>query len=233
MLYLVPTPIGNLRDITLRALDVLKTADVIACEDTRRTRQLLTHFEIGGQNGPRALLLSLHDHSHPKRREEILAELAAGKTVALVTDAGMPLISDPGFPLVREAIQKGFCVQALPGAFAGVTALAASGLPAESFSFFGFLPPKSQGRRKKLTFLATREETLVFYESPYRLLKVLQDMRDVLGEREAVVAREITKKFEEIVRGNISDLIAKFDKRKVLGEIVILVAGKNRKAVLA
>ena len=224
-LFLVPTPIGNLRDITLRALDVLKEADGVLCEDTRRTGKFLRHFEI---HKP---LVSFHDHSGLGRLAEIVKELEKGKVMVLVSDSGMPLISDPGFPLVREAIRRGIKVEALPGPSAVVTALAVSGLPTESFTFFGFLSAKSVARRKALTELAHRKETLVFYESPFRLAKALQDMREVFGDREAAVARELTKKFEEIARGRLSDLIARFSKKKVLGEIVILVAGLGRKEV--
>lgn len=230
MLYLVPTPIGNLRDITLRALDVLKEADVILCEDTRRTGLLLKHYQIG-RGGVTPPLLSFHDHTSSEKLARIADDLAEGKDMALVSDGGMPLISDPGFPLVREAIKRNIKIEALPGPSAAVTALAVSGLPAESFSFFGFLSAKSAARRKALTELADREETLLFYESPFRLLKALQDMREVFGDREGVVARELTKKFEEVSRGRLSDLIAKFSEKKVLGEIVILVTGKDRKEV--
>ncbi len=227
MLYVVPTPIGNLRDITLRALDVLKEVDLILCEDTRQTQKLLDAHAIKKQ------LLSFHDHTSPEKLTRIAEDLAAGKKMALVSDGGMPVISDPGFPLVREALRRKVGVEALPGPSAVVTALAASGLPAESFSFFAFLPPKSAARRKKLAGLAEREETLIFYESPFRLLSTLGDMKEVLGDREAVVARELTKKFEEYARGVLSGLIDQFSKKKVLGEIVILVSGHGRKKVFS
>ncbi len=228
MLVLVPTPIGNLRDITLRALDVLKEASLIACEDTRHTKKLLMHYEISKP------LISFHEHSTERDIEKILAPLKQGETVALVTDAGTPLLSDPGFPVVRAAIQHGIRVEALPGPFAAATALAGSGLAAESFSFFGFLPPKSAARRRKLEALAERPETLVFYESPYRAAKTMRDMADVLGAgREAVAARELTKKFEEYKRGTLGDLAAQFEKQEPKGELVFLVAGAGRKAVFS
>jgi len=225
MLYLVPTPIGNLADITLRALDVLKQSSVIVCEDTRHTKRLLDHFGIEKN------LESYHDHSAASKIGRILDLAAEHETVAYVTDAGMPLISDPGFPLVREALRRGIRVEALPGPFAGVTALAASGLATDSYIFSGFLPQKSGARQKKLLSLADREETLIFYESPYRLIKALQDMREVLGDREAVVAREISKKFEEYKRGRLSQLVSAFETKEPKGEFVILAAGKGRKPV--
>lgn len=211
--------------MTLRALDTLKEADVIACEDTRQTKKLLAHYAIDKP------LLSFHDHSEAGRIFDLIAVLKEGKKIALVTDSGMPLISDPGFPLLRQALREGIPVEALPGPSAFVTALAASGLPAESFSFLGFLPPKSSARKKALKNLAERHETLIFYESPYRLLKTLQEMKETLGDREAVAARELTKKFEEYVRGKLSHVIAEFSKKKILGEFVILVAGRDRKSV--
>lgn len=223
MLYIVPTPIGNLKDITLRALEVLREADLIVCEDTRRAQKLLKAYEI------HKLLLSLHEHSGEGRIREVLNRLSEGMSVALVSDSGTPLISDPGFELLREVIRRGISFEVLPGPCAAITALAASGLATDAFSFFGFLPQKSLARKKFLAELESREETLIFYESPYRLSRTLEDMRTVFGEREAVIARELTKKFEEISRGYLSELIQKFSQRKVLGEVVILVAGKGRK----
>lgn len=239
MLYLVPTPIGNLSDITLRALEILKQADVIVCEDTRHTGLLLKHYQIGrgGVSPPNKgevtsrLLLSFHEHSGAKRVEEIIKFLEEGKLIALVSDGGMPLISDPGFPVVREAIRRGIQVTALPGPSAAVTALALSGLPAESYSFFGFLPQKLQARKNFFTKLKDREETLIFYESPHRLLITLEAMKEIFGDREAVIVRELTKKFEEISRGHLSGLFQKFSKGKIFGEIVLLVTGEGRKEV--
>lgn len=225
MLTIIPTPIGNLRDITLRALDVLREADFIACEDTRRTQKLLNHYEI------KKPLLSFHDHSPGGKLEKILGILEKGNSVGLVSDSGTPLVSDPGFPLLREAIRRGVRVECLPGPTAFVTALVASGLPVARLSFLGFLPAKASGRRRDLTNVAENSETLIFYESPFRLLKALKDMLEILGDREAAVARELTKKFEEVARGKLSDLIRRFSNRRILGEIVILVSGKGQKEV--
>ncbi len=229
MLSIVPTPIGHLRDITLRALDVLKEADIILCEDTRRTKILLDHHGIARRGEVTSPLQSFHEHTPPKKIQEIVSWLKEGKKIALVSDGGTPLVSDPGFELVREVIQEKLPLEVLPGANAILTALAGSGLAVDSFSFFGFLTQKSAARRKILTHLQEREETLIFYESPFRLLKALEDMKVALGDREAVVAREMTKKFEEFVRGRLSEIIEKVSKKKILGEIVILVAGKGRK----
>lgn len=223
MLYIVPTPIGNLRDITLRALDTLKAVDLIVCEDTRQTQKLLKAYEI------QKPLLSLHEHSAQGRVQEILGQLSEGKSAALVSDSGTPLVSDPGFELVREVLREKISLEVLPGPCAFVTAFVASGLATDAFSFFGFLPQKSAARKKILAKLEPREETLIFYESLYRLHRTLEDMKTVFGERETVVARELTKKFEEISRGYLSELVVKFSQKKVLGEIVILVAGKGRK----
>jgi 16S rRNA (cytidine1402-2'-O)-methyltransferase len=226
MLSLVATPIGNLRDITLRALDVLKEADLILCEDTRQTQKLLDHYEI------RKPMLSFYEHSSVGRILQILNELVQGKKLALVSDGGMPLISDPGFELLREALKHKIPVEIIPGPSACVTALAISGLATDSFTFYGFLVQKSAARKKELMRLADREETLIFYESPYRVHKVLEEMKEIFGDREAVLARELTKKFEEISRGFLSELIRKYAGKKVLGEIVILVSGKGRKQIL-
>jgi len=226
MLYLVATPIGNLKDITLRALEILKSADVIAAEDTRRTEQLLRHYEIPGR-----FLLSFHEHSGPGRVREIVSLLKEGKSAALVTDGGTPLISDPGFPLVREAIREGIPVEAVPGPSAVVAALVSSGLPTERFTFQGFLPARSGARKRELKEAAGLDHTLIFYESPYRVGAVLGEMAEIFGEREAAVSRELTKKFEETLRGTLGELAEKFRGKKVLGEIVIVVAGKGRKRV--
>ena len=231
MLFLVPTPIGNLKDITLRTLEVLKTADVIACEDTRRTGQLLKHYGVIGRGGVTPPLLSFHDHSGPGRVREIISLLKEGKTVALVSDGGMPLISDPGFPLVREAIHEGVRIEALPGASAITTALVVSGLPSERFTFWGFLPNKSTARKKEIKEAAELEQTLIFFESPYRTATVLQEMSEIFGDREAAVCRELTKKFEEVTRGTLVELAKRFEGKKILGEIVLVVAGKDRKKV--
>lgn len=226
MLSLVPTPIGNLRDITLRALDALKAADLILCEDTRRTQKLLTAFDI------QKPLMSFHEHNGKDRVHSVVGKLQSGEKIALVSDAGMPLISDPGFELVHEVLRLNLPVEVLPGASAAMTALVASGLAVDAFSYHGFLPQKSAQRKKEILRLEGREETLIFYESPYRISQVLQDLADVLGDREAAVARELTKKFEEITRGPLTELAKKFSK-KVLGEIVIVVSGKGRKTLFS
>ena len=224
MLSVVPTPIGNLRDITLRALDALKAADLVVCEDTRRTAKLLAAYEI------KKPMMSFHEHSGPGRAAAVMDQAKTGN-VALVSDGGTPLISDPGFDLVREALRSRIPVEVLPGPCAAVSALVSSGLAVDAFSFFGFLPAKSGARRTALKKIETREETLIFYESPYRLVSALEDMCLVLGDREAAVARELTKKFEEISRGKFSEILTRFSRGKVLGEIVILVSGKDRKTL--
>ena len=223
VLYLVATPIGNLKDITLRALEILKSADRVAAEDTRRTGQLLKHYEISTP------LVSFHDHSGPGRLREIISLLKEGRDVALVTDGGTPLVSDPGFPLVREAVREGIRVEAVPGPSAAIAALISSGLAIEPFTFFGFLPAKPGARRKELEKAAVLDHTLVFFESPYRTGTALAEMSEIFGPREAAVCRELTKKFEEISRGTLGELAEKFKGKKVLGEIVIVVAGKGRK----
>ncbi len=226
-LYIIPTPIGNLGDITVRALECLKSVDAIACEDTRQTKKLLNHYSI------KKPLISFHDHSGNQKTQKIVEMLIKGQSVALVSDSGTPLISDPGFPLVREALKRDIRIEALPGACAIISALASSGLSVETFSFWGFMPPKSAGRLKKLEELKSHEETLVFYESPYRVVKALENMLEALGDREVVVARELTKKFEEIKRGHLSDMIKYFTNKTPKGEFVMMVAGSNRKEVLS
>jgi 16S rRNA (cytidine1402-2'-O)-methyltransferase len=223
MLYIVPTPLGNMRDITLRALDVLKAVHYILCEDTRRTQKILDAYEI------KKPLVSFHEHSGIGKHLEILRRLKAGESYALVSDAGTPLISDPGFEIVRLAREAGVGVEVLPGACAVTTALVASGLATDSFAYHGFLSQKSASRKKELLHLSDREETLIFYESPHRLVKVLEDMLQVLGDREACVARELTKKFEEVSRGRLSQLISHYGAKSVLGEIVLVVSGRDRK----
>ena len=222
-LYLVSTPIGNLEDITLRALRVLKEVDLIACEDTRRTRILLGH------HGIRTPLTSLYDEIERKKGEVLVEKLLAGRSLAYVSDAGTPLISDPGYHLVRRAIETGVSVVPVPGPSAVITALSVSALPSENFAFFGFLPEKA-GRRQ--TFLRTLEDlpmTLVFYESPRRIVDALRDVREILGERHVAVARELTKVFEEVIRGPVGDLIEKLEGGVVKGEITLVVEGAPRK----
>jgi 16S rRNA (cytidine1402-2'-O)-methyltransferase len=223
MLTIVPTPIGNLSDITFRALEALKQADIIVCEDTRQTQKLLQHYGIVKQ------LLSYHDHSAPQKTEGIVKLLREGKRLALVSDGGMPLVSDPGFQVVHAALAAGLPLEALPGPSAVTTALVLSGLPTDSFSFFGFLSNKGHKRKNELKALAEREETLVFFESPFRIVKMLRDAMEVFGDREAAVARELTKKFEEVLRGNLSELILDMTQKPRKGEMVVLVSGKNRK----
>jgi len=226
MLTVVPTPIGNLSDITLRALEALKQADIIVCEDTRQTQKLLHHYEISKP------LLSYHDHSAPQKTAGLTALLKEGKRLALVSDGGTPLVSDPGFQIVHEALAQGLPMEVLPGPSAVTTALVLSGLPTDSFSFLGFLSNKGQRRRHELEALAGREETLIFFESPFRIVKALQDMLEVFGYREGAVARELTKKFEEVLRGRLSELIQDMTRKPRKGEMVVLVAGKDRKSVL-
>ncbi|OYT70057.1 MAG: 16S rRNA (cytidine(1402)-2'-O)-methyltransferase [Chloracidobacterium sp. CP2_5A] len=219
-LYIVPTPIGNLEDLTYRAARVLREADLIACEDTRRTRQLLQHYGISTP------LMSCHEHNERARTRELVARLRAGDTVALVSDAGTPLISDPGDHLARTAIAEGLPVIALPGACAAITALSASGLSANGFRFVGFLPAKSKARRAALAELASEPVTLAFYEAPHRLPAFLQDACAILGDRPAVVARELTKLHETYERGALSALAARFEAEPPRGEIVVLIAGQ-------
>jgi 16S rRNA (cytidine1402-2'-O)-methyltransferase len=220
-LYLVPTPVGNLKDITFRAVEVLETADLILAEDTRQSRKLLTHYNI------KTPLQSHHMFNEHKTVEAICEKIISGITIALISDAGTPGISDPGFLLVRTAIEKGINIETLPGPTAFVPALVNSGLPCERFCFEGFLPQK-KGRQKKLTALINESRTMVFYESPYRLVKALDEMSSIFGaEREASVAREISKIFEENIRGTLSFLSDHYKKNPPKGEIVIVVAGNK------
>jgi len=216
-LYLVATPIGNLEDITLRALRVLRECDVVAAEDTRHTGQLLKQFGISKP------LLSYFRFNEAKRSEEIIERLQRGEKIALVTDAGSPGISDPGERVVKAAIAAGFRVETVPGACALVAALTASGLPADEFHFVGFLPHKSGQRQNKLKSLKAAAGTLIFYESPYRIEKLLGELADVFPEREVVLARELTKKFEEFLRGQPAELLAVAKKRTLKGEFVVMV----------
>ena len=217
-LYLVATPIGNLEDITLRALRVLKECDVVAAEDTRRSGQLFKHF---GFSKP---LLSYFQFNEVRRSEEIIERLRRGEKVALVTDAGSPGISDPGERVVKAAIAAGFRVEAVPGACALVAGLTASGLPTDEFHFIGFLPHKSGQRRNKLETLKSFDGTLVLYESPYRIEKVLGELNEVFPERQIVLARELTKKFEEFLRGTPAELLEHTKKRSLKGEFVVMIA---------
>ncbi len=218
ILYLVATPIGNLEDITLRALRVLKEADLIACEDTRQTRKLLDHYGIAKP------AVSYHEHNEQERARELGAKLAAGANIALVSDAGMPLVSDPGYRLVQEAIAAGAKVEPLPGASALVTALAASGLPTNAFHFGGFLPAKEGQRRRALEALRDEDATLIFYEAPHRIVETLQVVEETLGPRPVVVARELTKMHEEFLRGTPDEVRSALAARaSVKGEITLLI----------
>ncbi len=222
ILYVVATPIGNLADISERALKVLRSVDLIAAEDTRHTRQLLMHFAI---NKP---LFSVHDHNEQQRIEKVLAELSAGQSIALVSDAGTPLISDPGFHVVQAVRQAGFQVIPIPGPCALVSALSAAGMPTDRFCFEGFLPAKSSGRKKQLLQVEEETRTLVFYESPHRIVDSLTDMAEVLGgERLITVAREITKTFETFYTGTLEDVLIwiQADANQQRGEFVLVVAG--------
>lgn len=226
-LFLVATPIGNLEDITLRALRVLREADVIACEDTRQTQKLLRHYEI------RKPLVSYHEHNELTRAPELVIEMEQGAKVALVSDAGMPVISDPGHRLVSLCLRHHIPVIPVPGATALVAALAASGQPSSEFLFLGFPPARAGERRRALRALQSEPRTLIFYEAPHRLADFLQDAREILGNRPAVVAREVTKLHEEFARGRLEDLVAEFTRRKPRGEITVIVgppAGKESAA---
>jgi len=217
-LYVVATPIGNLEDITQRALHVLAGVEVVACEDTRHTRVLLDHYQI------KAKLLSYHEHNERERARELCEMLLQGSDVALVSDAGTPGISDPGFRLVHEAAAAGARVVPLPGPTAFVAALVASGLPTDQFLFGGFLPSRSTQRRARLMDVRTLSATLIFYEAPHRIAAALADAREILGEREAVVVREITKLHEEILRAPLSELAQHFDAPDTArGEMVLLI----------
>lgn len=224
-LYIIATPIGNLEDITLRALRVLKEVDLIACEDTRETWKLLTHYGLKGKR-----LISFFEGNEVKRVPELIEYLSEGKNIGLVSKAGTPGISDPGYRLIREAISEEIPLNIIPGPCALVSSLVISGLPTDSFYFKGFLPRRQSRRRSELEELKECRSTLIFYESPYRLKETLFDIKEILGERQAVVAKEITKKFEKIWRRPISELIEAISNEKVLrGEYMILVERKKEK----
>lgn len=216
-LYLVATPIGNLQDITLRAIETLRTVDLIACEDTRHTRKLLTHFRISNKT------VSYHEHNEQERAEQLVDCLIRGESIAIVSDAGTPGIADPSFRIVQRAIEVGAAVVPIPGPAAFVSAAVASGLATDSIFFGGFLPSKKGERRKRLEGMRDIPATLIFYEAPHRLAKSLADCADVLGDRQAAVARELTKLYEEIARGTLSELAARFARQSVKGEIVVVI----------
>lgn len=220
-LYLVPTPIGNLEDMTLRSIRVLKEVDFILAEDTRNSGKLLKHFDISTP------MYSHHQHNEHKTVDGIVQRLKNGETAAVITDAGTPAISDPGFLIVRACIENGLTVDCLPGATAFVPALVNSGLPNDKFVFEGFLP-KKKGRQTRLKFLAEEERTLIIYESPYKLVKTLADLKEYLGSNRSIsVSREITKLHEETVRGSIAEVLAHFEAHPPKGELVIIAGGKS------
>jgi 16S rRNA (cytidine1402-2'-O)-methyltransferase len=221
-LYLVATPIGNLEDITIRAVRILQEVDLIACEDTRTSRVLLNHYGI---NKP---VVSYHNFNERQASERIVGRILEGQNVAVISDAGTPSISDPGFIIVREAVRQGIDVVAIPGPAAMIMAMAVSGLPTDAFIFYGFLPQTSGKRRAILESLAERRETMVFYESPYKIHKLLDEILEVIGNRKAALCREMTKKFEEIIRGDIESIREKFREKKIKGEITLVVQGKVR-----
>ena len=216
-LYIVGTPIGNLEDITFRALRVLKLVDLIACEDTRRTQKLLNYYGI------RTPTTSYHEHNEMTRAPELIIELERGADIALVSDAGMPVVSDPGYRLVKLAVRHNVPIVPIPGASAFLAALAASGLPVDKFRFLGFLPSKASQRRRALEEAKTTQKTLVFYEAPHRVLEMLADARKILGDRPVVLAREVTKVHEEFLRGTASEVLDTLKKKPVKGEITVLV----------
>ncbi len=223
-LYIVATPIGNLEDITLRALRILKEVDLIAAEDTRHSRKLLTHYGISKQ------LTSYYDHNQALKGDYLIERLQEGLSVALVSDAGTPGISDPGYQLVRDAIAAGITVIPLPGPCAAITALSAAGLPTDSFTFLGFLPNRQGKRRERLAELSIERRVLIFYEASNRLLTTLADMLEYLGNRQIVVARELTKLYEEFIHGKISTVIELLAEKQVRGEVVLMVAPADEPA---
>jgi 16S rRNA (cytidine1402-2'-O)-methyltransferase len=221
-LYLVATPIGNLEDITLRAIKVLRCVDLIAAEDTRRARRLLARYRA------KAPLTSFFEHNEPAKKEALITRLLAGDDIALISDAGTPGVSDPGFRLVQGAIEAGIEVIPIPGPSAHVAALVVSGLPTDSFHFFGFLPPKGSKRQKRLEEINAVRGTIILYEAPHRLLRTLGDIKEVCGDRPIVVARELTKVYEEVIRGPVSEVLEGLRGRKIKGEITLVVAGRGR-----
>ena len=224
-LYIVSTPIGNLEDITLRALRTLKEVDVIAAEDTRHSRKLLNHYGITKP------MISYWSEKEKVRSEEIIEKLRSGLSVSIISDAGTPGISDPGAVLIKRAVEEGIDVIPIPGPSAAITALSVSGLSTEEFTFVGFLPPKAAQRQKRLNELALEPRTLIFYEAPHRIFETLKDMEEIFGQRQAALAKEITKMHEEILRGTISEIVDMLETRTIAGEYVIIVEGKSKEAV--
>jgi 16S rRNA (cytidine1402-2'-O)-methyltransferase len=221
-LFVVATPIGNLGDATPRSIEVLRSVDAIAAEDTRRTRRLLTHFGITTR------LFSYHDHNEERASREVLERIEGGEDIALVSDAGTPLVADPGYRLVSSCAERGLEVIAVPGPSAVVAALSIAGLPPQPFYFAGYLPRKSGQRRTRLASLAGLPCTVIYYESPHRIAAALKDMREVLGDRKAVVARELTKVHEEVLRGTLGELSASASARQLKGEIVVVVGASGK-----
>lgn len=220
-LYIVSTPIGHLDDITLRALRTFKEVSIVAAEDTRHTQKLFNHYQI------HTPLTSYHDHNKEEKTEILLQRLKEGHSLALVADAGTPGISDPGYYLINRCIQAGIPLSPIPGPAAFLAALSVSGLPTDAFLFEGFLPKKQTGRLKHLLALKEEPRTIIFYESPHRLIRCLHDLYEAWGDRRAVVARELTKLFEEIVRGRLSQIIAKMEDRSIRGEITLVIEGSR------
>ena len=221
VLYLVPTPIGNLEDMTFRTINILKQVDIIAAEDTRNTKKLCNHFDI------QTPLVSYHEHNMNQSGESLLEKMKNGKQVALVSDAGMPAISDPGYELVQACIQEDIKVISLPGANAALTALIASGITPQPFYFYGFLNRSRKEKKKELELLKVKDHTLIFYESPHRLKETLTLMYEYLGERKVVLAREVTKKFEEYIRGTLSEAVQWANQQEIRGEFVVILEGAN------
>jgi 16S rRNA (cytidine1402-2'-O)-methyltransferase len=221
-LYLVATPIGNLEDITLRAIKVLRTVDLIAAEDTRKARLLLARYRI------KAPLTSFFEHNEPAKINAFIKRLRNKQDIAVISEAGTPGVSDPGFRLIRQAIEQGIEVIPIPGPSAHVAALVCSGLPTDSFHFFGFLPPKGAKRKKRLEEIKELRGTIILYEAPHRLLRTLHDIRDCCGDRQICVAREMTKTYEEAIRGKTSAVLEGLQGKKIRGEITIVMAGKGR-----
>tara|TARA_Y100000385_G_scaffold284441_1_gene342447 strand:- start:412 stop:1071 length:660 start_codon:yes stop_codon:yes gene_type:complete len=219
----VPTPIGNLADITYRAIDVLKSVDAILAEDTRQTKKLLDHYEISQK------LIPYHQHNEHKITKSIIEQITNGDSLAVCSDAGMPGISDPGFLLIREAIQAEITVVTLPGAVAAIVGIVGSGLPCDTFVYEGYLPHK-KGKQTKILNLLHEKRTTIFYESPHRIVKTLQMIHELIGpERSIVIGRELTKKFEEYIRGNTTQLLEHFDHHEPKGEFVLMIAGYDKK----
>lgn len=222
-LYICATPIGNLEDITIRAIKTLRQVDLIAAEDTRRTIKLLNRYKI------KKPIISYYEHNELLREDLFIEKLNEGHTIALVSDAGTPGLSDPGYRLIKRCIDEGVEVEVLPGPCAAITALVASGLPTDKFLFYGFLPRKKGGRKKVLIGLSEEDKTIVIYESPHRIMSLLDELVEIFGDRKIVLARELTKKFEEIIRGTPKEIISGLKSRKLKGEIVLVINGLTRK----